>query len=842
MDRRSALNLIVLWAGVGAPAVAQREPVLKQVAVPHAYYWREMYVPQVTSGPSAVTWSPDGTELIYSMQGSLWRQRIGSRVAEQLTSDEGYDYQPDWSPDGKLIVFARYSGDAIELELLDLVSKTVRAATVTGAVNLEPRWSPDGSRIAFVSTAYNGRWHIFALTVEHGVPGAVTRLTEDNDSKLPRYYYSTWDHYLSPTWSPDGRELILVSNRGHIHGTGGMWRMTATPGAPLREIRYEETTWKARPDWSPDGTRVVYSSYLGRQWHQLWLMTGEGGDPFPLTYGEFDATAPRWSRDGKHIAYVSNESGNTSLWVIDLPGARRRQVVPAERRYRGPVGRLRVVVVDASGRPLAARVSVTGPDGRGYAPDDAWRHADEAFDRSERHFEVTYFHTIGAADVTVPAGRLALEAWHGPEYRVAHARVDVPAGRTVTQRLVLGRLVNLPAGGWWSGDLHVHMNYGGAYRNTPPHLAFQARAEDLHVVENLIVNKEQRIPDIAYFRTDPDPASGPGFLLMHGQEYHTSYWGHTAFLGLRDHYILPEYAAYPNTAAASLSPTNADVGDLAHAQGALFGYVHPFDARPDPADTTTPLTYELPVDAALGKVDYVEVMGYSDHLITSAIWYRLLNCGFRLPAGAGTDAFPNFASLRGPPGLVRVFAQAGPTLDHRHWMAAITAGRTFVSNAPLLEFSLGGHAIGDEIRLPGSGGGLTARVRLRSSVPVDHLEVIGNGRVVSTIRLDGDRTAASASVTIPVTHSGWYVVRAWSERAEQPVLDLYPFASTSPIYVRVGREPVRSSEDAEFFLQWLDRLEQAAEAHEGWRTPAEREHVLGLIDRARAVYAGETLR
>ncbi len=821
---------------------AQRQPVLKQVAVPHAYYWREMYVPQLTSGPSAVTWSPDGSELIYSMQGSLWRQRIGSGVAEQLTGDEGYDYQPDWSPDGKLVVFARYSGDAIELELLDLASKTVRAATTTSAVNLDPRWSPDGSRIAFVSTTYNGRWHIFTLAIENGAPGTVTRLTEDNDSKVPRYYYSTWDHFLSPTWSPDGRELILVSNRGHIHGTGGMWRMTATPGAPLREIRYEETTWKAHPDWSPDGTRVVYSSYLGRQWHQLWLMTSEGGDPFPLTYGEFDATAPRWSHDGKHIAYVSNESGNTSLWVMDIPGARRREVVPADRRYRGAVGRLRISVVDANGHPLAARLSVTGPDDRGYAPDDAWRHADEAFDRSERHFEVTYFHTSGAAELTVPVGSVAVEAWHGPEYRVARAVVEVPAGRTVTKRLVLGRLANLPADGWWSGDLHVHMNYGGAYRNTPAHLAFQAKAEDLHVVENLIVNKEQRIPDIGYFRTDADPVSGPGFLLMHGQEYHTSYWGHTAFLGLSDHYILPEYAAYPNTAAASLYPTNADVGDLARAQAALFGYVHPFDARPDPADTSTPLTYELPVDAALGKVDYVEVMGYSDHLITSAIWYRLLNCGFRLPAGAGTDAFPNFASLRGPPGLVRVFAHVGPTLDHRHWMAAIKAGRTFVSNAPLLEFTLGGRAIGDELRLPAGGERLTARVRLRSSVPVDHLEVIGNGRVVATIALHSDRTTASGSVTIPVTRSGWYVLRAWSERAAQPVLDLYPFASTGPIYVRVGREPVRSSEDAEFFLKWLDRLQRAVELHEGWRTPAEREHVLGLIDRARAVYAGQTSR
>ena len=836
MDRRRTLSLLL--AAAAAPALAQREPVLKQVGVPHAYYWREMYVPQVTSGPSAVTWSPDGTELIYSMQGSLWRQRIGSGVAEQLTGDEGYDYQPDWSPDGRLVAFARYAKDAVELELLDLGAKVVRPITSNGAVNVEPRWSPDGTRIAFVSTLYNRRWHIFTVAMDGGTPGAITRLTEDNDSKLPRYYYSVWDHYLSPTWSPDGRELLFVSNRGHIHGTGGLWRMNATPGAPMREIHYEETTWKARPDWSPDGQRIVYSSYLGRQWNQLWLMTSEGGDVFPLTYGEFDATAPRWSRDGSHIAYISNEGGNTTLWVLDLPGSRRRQIAVTERHYRGPVGRLRLLVVDGGGRPLAARVSVTGPDGRGYAPDDAWRHADEAFDRGERPFEVSYFHTAGTAELTVPAGRLRVELWRGPEYHVTRGEVRVAAGKTVTQRLVLERLADLPAGGWWSGDLHVHMNYGGAYRNTPAHLAFQARAEDLHVVENLIVNKEQRIPDIAYFRTDPDPVSAPGFLLMHAQEYHTSYWGHTALLGLRDHYLLPEYVGYPNTAAASLYPANADVADLAHAQGALFGYVHPFDSAPDPDDTAAALTYELPVDAALGKVDYLEVMGYSDHLITSGIWYRLLNCGVRLPAAAGTDAFPNFASLRGPPGLVRVFARTGPVLDHRRWLAAIKAGRTFVSNAPLLEFTLGGRDVGDEIRLPASGR-LTARVRLRSSVPLDHLELVGNGRVVAVIPLRGDRTAASDTVSVAVKHSGWYVLRAWSDHAETPVLDLYPFASTSPIYVRVGREPVRSPDDAAFFVRWIDRLDQAAQAHEGWNTPGEREHVLRLLAQARGVYAAQ---
>ena len=97
--------------------------MLRQIKVPHSYYYREMYLPQLTSGPSGATWSPDGRELIYSMQGSLWRQAVDSGVARQLTTGPGYDYQPDWSPDGRYVVYASYRNDAIELRLLDLTTE-----------------------------------------------------------------------------------------------------------------------------------------------------------------------------------------------------------------------------------------------------------------------------------------------------------------------------------------------------------------------------------------------------------------------------------------------------------------------------------------------------------------------------------------------------------------------------------------------------------------------------------------------------------------------------------------------------------------------------------------------
>lgn len=836
MGRVSLLGALCVLAVAHPMSVeAQRETVLKQIAEPHNYYFREMYLPQLTTGPAWVTWAPDGRSVIVAMAGELWRLPLGADslgTAVQLTSGPGYAHQPEWSPDGTQVMYAVYLDDQIELRTLELATLTSRTALRNGAVNTEPRWSPDGKAVAFVSTAYEGRFHVFLAPVQGDTLGPPIRLTEDHDSGLPRYYYSKYDHYISPTWSPDGKELILVSNRGKTWGGGGFWRMAATPGSPMRPVHDEETTWRARPDWSLDGKRLLYSSYLGRQRNQLWLTTADGGDPLQLTYGDFDLVNARWSPDSRRVAAISNEGGNTSLVIVTVPGGERTTVTIARRIYRSPMGRLAIRVVDAAtGQLLPARISVTLADGRTAAPDDAWLQADDGFDRRERRYEVGYFHSGGSSTLTVPAGVAHIEVTHGMEYRVGRAKVAVAAGGTTTETLRLTRMMTLADSGWTSGDLHVHMNYGGHYLATPLTVASQARAEGLNVVENLIVNKEDRVPDIARFTGKPDPVSTGDFLLLHDQEYHTSWWGHTGLLGLTRHIVLPGYAGYLGTPVASLFPDNATVADQAHAQGGLFGYVHPFDSYPDPADTTTALNSELPVDVALGKLDYFEVVGFSDHLATSRVWYQLLNCGFRLPAGAGTDAMTNFASLRGPLGTNRVYVQSGLPLDRGRWYAALKAGKTFATNGPLLRFTLQGQGPGGQVLVEAKV--LTARVTLRSLVPLDHLELIGNGQVVATIPLTGDRMSADTTITIATGGKRWFVLRAYADQAVTPVLDIYPFATTSPVYVGGPSSGTACGADADYFLRWLDRLETGARAHPGWNTSAERREVLDRIRQAR---------
>jgi hypothetical protein len=284
---------------------------------------------------------------------------------------------------------------------------------------------------------------------------------------------------------------------------------------------------------------------------------------------------------------------------------------------------------------------------------------------------------------------------------------------------------------------------------------------------------------------------------------------------------------------------NADVYDMAHAQDALVGAVHPFDEVPDPfANPPQRITDELPVDVALGKLDYLEIVGFSDHRATAAVWYKLLNLGFRIPAGAGTDATANYAApIRGEVGMDRVYVRmpAGP-LNLDAWMESLQKGRTFATNGPLIEFTLGGHSVGEELKFDRAQDAVRFTVSLRSIVPVDHLEIVCNGRVVQSFLLDGSKDSADTNGAIPIKESGWCVLRASSDKAEYPVLDNYAYATTSPIYVTIEGKRPRSPEDAQYFSAWIDSVTESTSRYRDWNTPEEKEHILQRLREAKQIF------
>lgn len=816
-------------SGTGGARVA-RDPVLRQVDLPHPYYWTGLYLPQLTSGPSAAGFLPNGDALIYSMQGSLWRQRVDSDQATELThAAHAYDYQPDVAHDGNSVVFARYDGNAIELYRLDPATMQQEQLTFAGAVNVEPRLSPDGNRIVWVSTQGTGHFNLFIAEIDCAGLRHPRMLLGEHRSETDRYYYSEHDVQINPSWSPDGKTIYYVSNFEVAWGTGDLWSVSIGDPTQRRKILSEETNWSARPEPAPDGKRLLYSSYRGRNRHQLWLTTPYGAAPLPLTFGDFDIYNARWSQDGQRIVYIDNRDGSTGLRVLDLPGGAIHNIAATQRHYRMARAELVLEIVNEHGTPVPARVAAVGSDGRAYAPDAAWMHGEEGFNRALQEAETHYFHSAPRCFLNVPAGPMRLSVQHGFMYDAWRKTIALTAGCTTEVRIELVPQ-RLPAffGDWISADLHIHMNYGGHYRNTPANLVHQARAEDLDLACNLVVNKEERVPDIGACQIGRDPASTAQTVLLHGQEYHSNFWGHVGLLGVNDHLLWPGFAGYRHTALASIYPHNGVIADLARAQGGLMGYAHPFEALPDPEHDPA-LSNELPADVVHGKVDYIEVLGFSDHKATAEVWYRLMNLGFHISAGAGSDAMANHASLHGPVGLGRVFLDTGGDRDAAAAMDALKRGRGFASNGPLLGLFIDDVKPGGKIAAPGQH---SYRIALRSLAAIDHLELVQNGQAIRTFILTGDRRRFDGEGEISL-EGGWVLLRAWNDGSDPLVLDIYPYATTNPIWIGDHVRTPRARADAAWFATWLARTIGVAAASSDYNTPQERQDTLDYLTSAR---------
>ena len=125
------------------------------------------------------------------------------------------------------------------------------------------------------------------------------------------------------------------------------------------------------------------------------------------------------------------------------------------------------------------------------------------------------------------------------------------------------------------------------------------------------------------------------------------------------------------------------------------------------------------------------------------------------------------------------------------------------------------------------------RVALRSPVAVDHLELVANGRVIRTFELEGERHNFDWNGNVPLTASGWLLLRAWNEHADPNVLDIYPYATTSPIYLESATPAPAAGDDARYFVAWLDRVIDAAGKRDDYNTADERNDTLRYLREAR---------
>jgi hypothetical protein len=398
----------------------------------------------------------------------------------------------------------------------------------------------------------------------------------------------------------------------------------------------------------------------------------------------------------------------------------------------------------------------------------------------------------------------------------------------------LERWTHQAKAGWYSGELHVHANYGyGSWYNTPETMRQQCVGEDLNVCNLVIANSDADVVfDRPFFRGGPDPLSTGEHILYWGQEFRSTFWGHVTLSGL-ERLVEPIFTGFAGTTNPHDSPTNADVADRTHWQkGAVVNYTHVSQAEDW---TKTPYAAKaLPIDVALGKIDTLDVN--NSWAASLAVWYRLLNCGFRVPATAGTDVFLNRIDSR-LPGGDRVYVRVdGGSLRSEGWIDGLKAGRSFVTNGPMLTFTVDGQEAGAVLKAGQERPKVRVKATARSAFPLAKAELIHNGKAIAAAKMADDRLTATLDREVTLDGGGWVAFRADGPGTIDTALPTLN-AHTNPVFVEAGGVRHRSAEEARAFLKWIDQVEILLRARNRFPTPRQRDQALEQIAAARRVYA-----
>lgn len=509
-----------------------------------------------------------------------------------------------------------------------------------------------------------------------------------------------------------------------------------------------------------------------------------------------------------------------------LAGVMALAAVLVWAQQRAPVagqGRLHVQIIDlGTKQPIAARCYLTDAAGRSLSPAGAITYAKGA----EQHFI-----SRGEFEILLPAGAYTLGVERGPEYRAAVRSIDIRSAETRSETVALERWIDMNARGWYSGDLHNHRDW----RQMPDLLL----AEDL----NLAATLTQWIWDDA-----PSSRAPAGKIAaVHAVDARHAYSVFdTEIERLRDGpgaVDLLALRAPVEFRGSLLAPTNDVFADAAHAQG---GYV----------DAEKIVWRDSAALVALGKVDFAGVVYNHFHrrgvetetdswgmipkekpeyrtpagmpLWTLDVYYRFLNCGFRLPASAGSAA----GVKPSPLGFERVYVRLGKSFDYHAWFRALKEGRSFATNGPMLALTVNAREPGDTVRATREKPThLAVDVEASSAAGLDRAEIIWRGEAVKSVKATGRTSLLRARYEFDSVQTGWVAARAFENPPEAA-----RFAQTSPVYVVVSNDPGISADDVRFFLAWIDRESEFYRKLPSFRSEADRAAMLDFYRKARAVY------
>jgi hypothetical protein len=451
--------------------------------------------------------------------------------------------------------------------------------------------------------------------------------------------------------------------------------------------------------------------------------------------------------------------------------------------------------------------------------------------RNDRHWATErHFIASGVVELRLPPGRASIRVERGTEFVPQSVQVELEAGDFRRVDVVVPPWIDMNARGWYSGDIHVHRE--------PSDMTALLLAEGLNA--GTCITTQWR--DDVVRRAAPVSEATDGWLVEIDETHAFSQLdaeverlgkgpGALVAVGLREPVTFECDRWYPS---------DTEFAVRAHARG---GHV----------DAEKPVWDAVPVVAALRELDSVNVvcnhfarLGTDLDLATwgarlppegqietsaafarwvSTLYYRLLNCGFRLPVsgGTGSSVIPN------PVGYNRTYVRVDGPFSYPAWLSGLAAGRSFATNGPMLALTADGFAPGDEIAASRPRR-LWVRAHAESLVPLDRLELVHNGDVIAEATEPGGAEIVLDHELAP-TASGWIAARAFA--GDEPNVR---FAHTSPIHLSPEVAPARRAEAAVDLRDWVMRTLGRATAAVVDAPPDRQGQALDPLREAVAVY------
>jgi len=437
-------------------------------------------------------------------------------------------------------------------------------------------------------------------------------------------------------------------------------------------------------------------------------------------------------------------------------------------------------LVDAATKePLPGLVRITTADGNVQALEGLFNRGTGL---RQSHAGRQWSVLIESATVSVPWEKLTIEAFSGLETELTSRTIDLAGKSSAEVTLPLVRFGHAAKSGWRNGNTHLHL-MSLTRDQADQYLRSISRADGLELVFVSYLRRakaERNYISNTYTEHQLQQLSGDGVTFSYGEEHRHNFgaggegYGHVMFLNIKE--LIRPVSIGPGIMGAGHDWPSLRRGiDKARRDGATTIWCH------------NAFGFEEVPDWIAGVLDAHNIFDGGSRGSYEDTFYRFMDIGLRVPFSTGTDWFIYDFS--------RVYVEVDEPLTVERWLDGLEKGRTFITNGPLLKFSLGEYSPGDVVRLA-KPRELNISARAAGRCDFQKIEVIYNGRVVQSApsRPVGGHFEGRITAPLRISEPGWIALRVKSQRKNELGEPL--FGHSSAVYVEIAGKTVFKPEVA----------------------------------------------